>query len=682
MSFDLNKEKFYIGISLGFNSSASIVGDKSGVLCAISQERLNRQKNTKQLPLDAVKACINTAEEKLGRPIVIEKICYSHYEDLSEAYLLKNIPESFRAQLEAYLDKAKSLNDDKTIQAEWAFGRLLNLYIRMQTDSKLIDDVLYREEHHTAHVYSCVPVYLNELNHRYDETLYSMTADGFGDGYSGRICQWDINCLKPTRVISQVRVIDSPALIYQFFTGALQFKEHQHEGKVTGLAAHCEAHPEKAMEVYHDLIKALTGYYEIDDAKAYYKTEVIGGKSYDYGTSGFWVNENLLLPLTDEQKEMVKTSTIVDFERFLRLKNTVYKFVQDRLGSHYNKDDILGQLRGEIPFAEDMKYTPWELAFAVQKFAENCILNWLNVIKDEIKFEKSRNHKINFMMAGGLVANVKLNQRIKDSNAFDKIFVSPPMGDEGTAIGCVTSYLVKNKKTDLDLWSKYGKGPNIVINGGTNINYGGYGIEHIVDMALKEENLQVIYFNDKSKLIDKVTDLLADNKIVHWCQGNEEFGPRALMNHSTLYTAEDPNGTHTLNQAMGRSEYMPYCPVCKNTSANELFENWEPGEASCRFMAMTMNCKPGVAEKYRGGVHVDNTARAQFVYEEDEFTKDAWDLLTSYEKKTGNKMMINTSFNIHNTPTCNLASDCWDAWIKSGRVGAALVIGNYIFINK
>ena len=64
-----------------------------------------------------------------------------------------------------------------------------------------------------------------------------------------------------------------------------------------------------------------------------------------------------------------------------------------------------------------------------------------------------------------------------------------------------------------------------------------------------------------------------------------------------------------------------YCPVCKNTSANELFNNWKVGEASCRFMAMTMDCKKGVKEKYRGGVHVDNTARAQFIYENDEFTR-------------------------------------------------------------
>ena len=670
----MNKEKIYIGISLGFNSSAAIFKAGSGVLCAVSQERLNRQKNTKQLPLEAIKACIIEAENKLGHPIIVDELVYSHYEGLSEAYLLKNISDLWRPQLEQYFKKAKNVSTDPLVQAEYAFSQFLNLYIRMQTNTRVLNPVLKRVEHHTAHVFSAFPVYWNEYPCTV-KRFYTMTADGFGDGYSGRISLFQ--GIDDSYPISQIRVIDSPALIYQFFTGALQFKEHQHEGKVTGLAAHCEKNPKKAMEVYHDLLKTLTGKDELGEAINVYKTETLNGKTFNYSTSGFWVDENLLLPLTDEQKEMVKTSTIIDFERFLRLKNTVYKFVQDRLGNNYNKDDILDMLNHNKEIPSDMKYTPWELAYAVQVFAEKVILNWLSATD----FEDGAV----LYTAGGLVANVKLNQRIKDTGKFDAVFVSPPMGDEGTAIGCAFyRYIEDLKATDSvhdSVALKY-VGPNIIINGGTNIDNTGYLIDQVVDDAIKEKDLEVRYYPDKHELIDIVTDLLADNKIVHWCQGNEEFGPRALMNHSTLYTAQDPNGTHTLNQAMGRSEYMPYCPVCKNTSADELFNNWKVGEASCRFMAMTMDCKKGVKEKYRGGVHVDNTARAQFIYENDEFTKDAWEILDKYEKKTGNKMLINTSFNIHNSPTCNLANDCWDSWIKSGRVGAALVIGNYIFINK
>lgn len=672
------KEKVILGISLGFNSSAAIISENHGVLCCVSQERLNRQKNTKQLPLDAIVACIDVATKKLGHSIVVTDIAYSHYEGLSDAYLLKNVPEEWKVDLEAKLQVAKKLNTD----CEWAFLRLIKDFVTNNASGIIEADHLDRIEHHTAHAYSAFPVYSDysdtDIKITTANEFYSLTADGFGDGFSGKITKYTGNNCE--EVISQVRVIDSPALVYQFFTGALQFKEHQHEGKVTGLAAHCEANPERALEVYHDLMFTLTGKKDVRRYSPLYKTEFLSGKAYDYSSTGFWVDDSRLMSLTQEQEEMVKTSTIVDFERFLKLKNTVYQFVTERLGKDYNKDDILDYLQGKKKLPKSMKYTPWEMAYAVQYFAERVILNWVHGVFG------TKNIDRDLYMAGGLVANVKLNQRIKDSGIFNRIFVSPPMGDEGTALGCAYKLFTEIGEKNISDWDEWGHGPNIIIEGGTPIEYPGTqfpsnSMDAIIDEAFQLPNLEVTYFKDKNDLIDVVTDLLADNKIVHWCQNAEEFGPRALMNHSTLYTAEDPNGTHTLNQAMGRSEYMPYCPVCKNTSADELFENWQPGEASCRFMAMTMNCKPGVAEKYRGGVHVDNTARAQFIYEHNTYTDDAWNILDSYELKTGNKMLINTSFNIHNTPTCNLANDCWHAWKESGRVGAALVLGNYLFLN-
>ena len=67
------KEDFYVGISLGFNSSAAIIGTESGVLCAVSQERLNRVKNTKELPFKAIEACLKMAEKQLGYKPVVTK---------------------------------------------------------------------------------------------------------------------------------------------------------------------------------------------------------------------------------------------------------------------------------------------------------------------------------------------------------------------------------------------------------------------------------------------------------------------------------------------------------------------------------------------------------------------------------------------------------------------------------
>ena len=72
-------EKFYLGISLGFNSSACVMSNQRGILAAISQERLNGEKNTKEVPFDAALKCLEIANVS-----EIETICVSHYEEISK----------------------------------------------------------------------------------------------------------------------------------------------------------------------------------------------------------------------------------------------------------------------------------------------------------------------------------------------------------------------------------------------------------------------------------------------------------------------------------------------------------------------------------------------------------------------------------------------------------------------
>ena len=55
--------------------------------------------------------------------------------------------------------------------------------------------------------------------------------------------------------------------------------------------------------------------------------------------------------------------------------------------------------------------------------------------------------KINLALAGGVFANVKLNQKIKDLKNIKDIFVFPNMGDGGLAVGCAQlCYYNKTKK--------------------------------------------------------------------------------------------------------------------------------------------------------------------------------------------------------------------------------------------
>ena len=52
-------------------------------------------------------------------------------------------------------------------------------------------------------------------------------------------------------------------------------------------------------------------------------------------------------------------------------------------------------------------------------------------------------------MSGGLFANIKINQKIANSNYVKNLFIAPPMGDEGLNIGSVKAFLqeMAKKKT-------------------------------------------------------------------------------------------------------------------------------------------------------------------------------------------------------------------------------------------
>jgi len=64
-------------------------------------------------------------------------------------------------------------------------------------------------------------------------------------------------------------------------------------------------------------------------------------------------------------------------------------------------------------------------------------------------------------VAGGLFANVKLNQKLNELDWLDELFVYPPMGDEGLSLGAAlwkSNQLGRIEKTfEIDeffIWSK------------------------------------------------------------------------------------------------------------------------------------------------------------------------------------------------------------------------------------
>lgn len=553
-----------LGISLGFNSAASLWQDGK-CLVSISQERLTGVRNTKELPLRAAKTCFEIASIK-GEDIIV---AYTHYEKLSHEYLDENLPKEIQE------DKYKYVGLDPE--------PFLRAVIEDYTGCKVIH--CERIEHHSAHMYSAYAVY-GKSNKKHTV----LTMDGFGDGVSARLTIGGKN-------IAELDLVHSPALYYQFVTGALGFKEHQHEGKITGLAT--------------------GGYIDCNDKRI--------DEARDFFTDVYNRPETLS-ELNESEEQLVAASNIIDFEWFLRLRKTIYRYIKDKLGYDYRVEDIL-----LCPEAI-------AIAVAVQRFAEEIVSNFLFENRTELTEE--------IYLAGGMFANVAINRLFGDE--YNNVYISPAMGDEGGAMGAAA--LLMEKKW----WTMNGMltdefHPEYIIAGGLDI---GGGTHSCVSIA---------------------KDLADDryDQIVHLCSGRSEFGPRALMHRSSLFPATLSRHSEQLNRAMHRSEFMPYAPVCKSEDCDMLFENWQPFEKSLHFMTVALITKPGVAEKYPAGVHKDGTCRVQVVHKDVDCERQAWDILDAYqdEAKNGERILINTSFNMHNEPTCCTVEQCNSAWERSGGLG-------------
>lgn len=591
------EEKFYAGLSFGFNSSACVVSNKRGVLAAISQERLNGEKNTKQIPIDALLTCC-----KIAGVNHLERIAYSHYQDLT----MKEIKKYVGKEYEEYAYNVPDIDS--------FFEGIMDKH-RIKVDIKR----LYRVNHHTAHMLSGMGVYGMHNNY------VAVTSDGFGDGISGRIFA---KYNDEQTILSEVSLKNSIALVYQFVTGALGYKMHQHEGKITGLAAFGQA-------------KYVQDFYGI-----YYNVESGNGIEFPGNPSS----------LTEEDIEMIENSTIQDFKDFLELKHEIFDLVEE-----LKKDGA----------------TDADIAASVQEFAEVVTTLWIN----NKLLPWLKNHdlvgKLPCYIAGGLFANVKLNQRIKDMGIFKEVLVSPAMGDEGTAVGSAIKLILSSNKYEDNLTDLAVSSMDKVCVG-TKILKEGYMklVDEFEKANTDKVSARVMISNEE--LISDIVDSLAHKKIVCLCQGQMEFGPRALCHRSILYDCTDASVNDWLNKQLSRTEFMPFAPVCLEDDATDLFKSIYGGYKSAQFMTMTFDCKEEFVLNYPAACHIDKTARPQLVTERTD--EMMYKILTKYKAITKKKVLINTSFNLHNYPIIEDIKVAMESWLTSNT--DVLVLGNIIIERK
>jgi carbamoyltransferase len=285
-----------------------------------------------------------------------------------------------------------------------------------------------------------------------------------------------------------------------------------------------------------------------------------------------------------------------------------------------------------------------DLAASIQVYSEELVVGL-------VKYWLQRTQRHNVALAGGVVANVKINQRIHEIDGVRSTYIHPGMSDEGLPVGAA-----------LALYhSRFHDGPY-----NPNVSY----LDHVYlgpDYTNEEIRLELGKYGVEAHFYEEVereiARILAEGGVVARFNGRMEYGPRALGNRSILYQAGDPSVNHWLNTALKRTEFMPFAPIIMAEHAHQCFEGLDGAQDTARFMTITFNCTPWMAKTNPGVVHVDNTARPQLVSERDN--------LSMYR--------ILDEFNMHEEPIVCSPSDAIRAF-KLGQLDY-LAIGKWIARN-
>jgi carbamoyltransferase len=290
-----------------------------------------------------------------------------------------------------------------------------------------------------------------------------------------------------------------------------------------------------------------------------------------------------------------------------------------------------------------------DLAYAMQRRFEDVFFHLLNQLYRRV-------HCRDLAMAGGCALNSVANGKVFTQTPFRRAWIQPAAGDEGLAIGAAlhTYHAVLNQPRRFVMKNSY-LGPE-------------FSNSHI-ESALKKANLHYRKL-EREPLLDSLAQQIAAGKVAGWFQGRMEWAPRALGNRSILAHPGLPGMKDVLNARVKRREWFrPFAPSILEERQREYFEHDHPSP----FMLHVYKIRSEKRSQLSAVNHVDDTGRLQSVSAEE--NPLYYELIRSFERKTGIPVLLNTSFNENEPIVCRPeeAIDCF----KRTRMDV-LAVGPYL----
>jgi carbamoyltransferase len=281
------------------------------------------------------------------------------------------------------------------------------------------------------------------------------------------------------------------------------------------------------------------------------------------------------------------------------------------------------------------------IAAGAQKFIEDMLVNWVSNAMRETGIRK-------IACGGGVFMNVKANLAVLEIPELEDLYVFPSCGDESNSIGAACHLTARAGDRVQPLGALY---------------FGEPITDGEAQMALEAGNRS--YSFRWTRDIESLTaEKLAKGKIVARAKGAVEFGARALGNRSILARADSPTAVREINEMIkNRDFWMPFAPSVLAGRANDYYQ--KPKQVASPYMMFGFHSRPEKRSAFAAAQHpYDFSTRPHEVFEE--HNRDYHRLLKEYESRTGEGILLNTSFNLHGEPIVYRARDAVDVFLRSG----------------
>ena len=597
-----------LGINYGHDSSACLI-QNGELMAAVEEEKLSRKKSELGYPEKAIQYLF----EKFGLAEAdIDVIAFGGFSyNLYSPHDIKH--RFFRKKIDRYMDLAYRIG---------VFFHILKQNVGEQNKAFFMEQVRQKGfkkaqilfyKHHLAHAASAY----YQAPFKADLVV---TCDGHGDGEAFNFYLPDSH--DNLFLIVENDYTTSIGQLYSCVTGFFGFKPNRHEGKIMGLAAFGKA---------TDLVQKMN-------------------------TLFFYENNALKRFPNQPFKEKCQ---LANKEGLISLRKKMSFKGLNATGVDYALNSILltDWLKNNTE-----KYSREDVTFALQKNTEGVVLKEIQRVLQANFKEKH----VKLALAGGVFANVRLNQLLRELPNVDNIFIQPAMSDAGLSLGAAvlgereTSkknafYPMKDTYLGVDFSNEIPIFIELI-----NKKY-----PHLA--VLKPENPP-----------DLIAQFLITDKIVGFYTGRMEWGPRALGRRSIIANPFRKEVNIELNRRLNRTEFMPFAPSILDYKAAEYLIDFDEDCPASDYMTLTYDVETTYHEQLQAVVHVDGTCRPHIVKKENNAYYYA--ILEAFYVRSGCGVLVNTSFNTHEEPIVATPQNALNALLEK-RIDI-LVLENYVIVEK